>query len=112
MSKLKRITEDFSVLQQEAKTSDLIDRVVSRVLRPKSKKLEPISPEKRSKQLNKIRLGKNKRARLERLQREKEGICTRCAKVPPIEGGKTCQKCRYKSINYKNDSKDRKGYYD
>jgi hypothetical protein len=53
------------------------------------------------------------RGKIERLNRLIKGICTRCRKNPPIEGGRMCMGCREKGAKYVRKSEAiRRGYSD
>jgi hypothetical protein len=108
MKKLKQITEDFQFLEKESTSQDLISRVVQKaVSKPKLKgRVKPMGLEERSKRAKE---GDKKR----RLAKLVGGVCTRCQKVPPVEGGRLCQGCRDKGAKYVRRSEIKKrGYYD
>jgi len=98
--KLKKITEDYSVVEKDAPAGDLIERVVSRALRNRRRGGPPIPKkimtiEERSEALRRSQLKQSKKAKAVRRECRRKGLCTNCKRERDPEFY-LCNNCRYR----------------
>lgn len=92
------LARGHQIIEREASTEDLITRTLYLTYQAPKGRKEPTPQEleRRKKRAAKNLARYAKKQTKLRKQRAKEGLCTKCGKEPPVEGGKMGEKCRKK----------------